>query len=561
MSLIKSKHLAAIGLAGAALTASAGFAGSALTEFNFDETFIRATFKDAQVGVDIAKTFDPVEVQYDKGYVILSADEEMMRKLDKAGISYEIDHAFAATERNRIEKILEQRSLTGENIPFIPSCYRTVEQTFAAAEKIVKDHPDLAEWITVGKSWAKSQNSSSGYDMNVLILTNKKVTGDKPKLFITSAIHAREYTTAELITIWAEELVRDYGNDADVTWMLDHHEVHLMLHANPDGRKLAEEAAPMKRKNDNKNHCSDRPRNRGVDLNRNFDFLWGQGGSSNRECNDTFMGASAGSEPEAQAIMSYMKKLFKDNRGPGEDDKAPLDTPGIYIDYHSYGRLILYAWGHIKKDAPNLMGHRALAQRGAYMTQHLPQIGMGLYKTTGTTSDYSYGTLGVASFTYELGTSFHEKCDAFKNKILPGNLKALKYNLRVVRAPYTEGNGPQIDNLKVVKSGEEFTVTANADDTRYLDAPSDKQRGKEPLMESQNITEAEVYVGTPPWAGGKPIALEAADGTFDAKKEGIKGTFAAPGQVKGKKTTVFVRAKDASGRWGGVYAAFLPEAE
>lgn len=559
MSFLKSSRLAALGLAAAAFAGTAGHAESTLTEYNHDETFIRAHFTDPQVGIDMAKSMDPVEVSYEKGYVVLTADEETMRTLDKHGIRYEIDREFAATERSRIDKILAKRSLTGENIPLIPSCYRTVEQTFAAAEKIVKDHPDLAEWITVGKSWEKSKNSSAGYDMNVLILTNKKIKGDKPKLFITSAIHAREYTTAELITIWVEQLAEAYGKDADVTWMLDHHEVHAMLHANPDGRKLAEETAPMKRKNDNKNHCKDRPRSRGVDLNRNFDFLWGEGGSSNRVCSDVFMGASAGSEPETQAIMGYMKKIFKDARGPGEDDKAPLDTPGIYLDYHSYGRLILYAWGHLKKDAPNLAGHRALAQRGAYMTNHLPQIGMGLYKTTGTTSDYSYGQLGVASFTYELGTSFHEKCDKFKNDILPGNLRALTYNLRVVRAPYLLGNAPQIIGLKVTKTGDDFTITAEADDTRYLDAPSDKQKGKEPLVESQNIIDAEVYIDTPPWAGGKPIALEAADGSFNAKKEAIKGTISVPGLKKGKKTTIFVRAKDASDRWGPVYAAYLPE--
>ena len=76
--------------------------------------------------------------------------------------------------------------------------------------------------------------------MKVLKLTNSAVPGPKPKFFITAAIHAREYTTAELVTRFAESLVNGYGTDADATWILDNHEIHIMLHTNPDGRKQAE---------------------------------------------------------------------------------------------------------------------------------------------------------------------------------------------------------------------------------------------------------------------------------------------------------------------------------
>ena len=54
-----------------------------------------------------------------------------------------------------------------------------------------------------------------------------------------SAIHAREYTTAELTTRFAEHLVNNYNVDADITWLLDHFELHLVPQANPDGRKIA----------------------------------------------------------------------------------------------------------------------------------------------------------------------------------------------------------------------------------------------------------------------------------------------------------------------------------
>ncbi len=55
-----------------------------------------------------------------------------------------------------------------------------------------------------------------------------------------SAVHAREYATAELNTRFAEYLIDNYGTNADATWLLDHHEFHFLLQSNPDGRKQAE---------------------------------------------------------------------------------------------------------------------------------------------------------------------------------------------------------------------------------------------------------------------------------------------------------------------------------
>ncbi len=89
-----------------------------------------------------------------------------------------------------------------------------------------------------GRLVGEARGQADGYDMMVLRLTNSAITGDKPKLFITASLHAREY--ARSATRFAEHLVNGYGIDADATWILDHHEIHLMLQANPDGRKEAE---------------------------------------------------------------------------------------------------------------------------------------------------------------------------------------------------------------------------------------------------------------------------------------------------------------------------------
>ena len=127
-----------------------------------------------------------------------------------------------------------------------------------------------------------------------------------------SAIHAREYTTAPLVLEFARWLVNGYGTNADATWILDHHEVHLMLHANPDGRKQAETGLSW-RKNANNAYCAN-TNTRGADLNRNFSFSWnstaGQGSSGNA-CDLTYRGPAAGSDGNPLDQRSLWKAALR----------------------------------------------------------------------------------------------------------------------------------------------------------------------------------------------------------------------------------------------------------
>lgn len=446
-------------------------------------------------------------------------------------------------------------NLFAQGIPNYP-CYRTVEETFNTAKTLTEKYPDLAKWIDVGDSWQKV-NNGSGYDMMVLILTNKKTNGNKPKLFTTSAIHAREFATAELMTRFAENLLENYGKDADATWMLDHHEMHLMLHTNPDGRKKAEPNI-MWRKNVNTTICKQGGKTGpGVDLNRNFSFEWGKVGSNN-ECGQDYRGKSAGSEPETQAVQNYMKKLFKDVRGPNKSDKAPDDTPGTYIDVHSYGEII-----YLPKGMGNSKQLTTLANKYAFLNQYAPQFGFdsdhldkGNIKkprrsyslkedhSFNYTYGHGYGELGVSSFLFELGTNFFQKCSYFTSSILPKNFKALKYALRVVRAPYLLPSGPDVVDLKISKDGK---LTATLDDTRSF-------KDKEPV---QLIQSAEFFVDTPPWVeGATPVKLEPVDGKSDSSKEAFSGSVDVSKLSKGKHI-IYVRGKDASGSIGPVSAEFL----
>lgn len=519
----------------------------------------KAYFPSAAIGRKAAISFhnELLEADWKAGFLILQLEAADLDKLRPFGFRFEpatefIQRRNAALTQFQIERTKRR---PGEPEPqSIPgySCYETVEETFAVGDALVATNPTLASWAVAGSSWLKTQGAG-GYDMKVLKLTNSAIPGDKPKLFVNAAIHAREYTTAPLVLAFARWLFEGYGIDADATWIMNHHEVHLMLHTNPDGRKRAETGLSW-RKNVNNNFCAN-TNTRGIDLNRNFSFTWnstGGQGSSGAQCDLTYRGPSAGSEPETQAVQNYIRSIWPDRRGPGLNDAAPADTSGIHLDIHSFSQLVLWPWGETNAPAPNGAAMQTMGRRLAWFNGYTPEQSIGLYPTDGTSDAPSYGELGVASFTIELGTSFFESCTSYNNSTKPLNLPALIYAAKVARTPYITPGGPDVLSIVMNRDstvGEQLALTATATDTRF-----NQSNGVEP---TQAIAAAEYTIDVPPWdAAAQPRPLAAADGSFNSSTEALAGTVDTTGLANGQHI-VYVRARDASGTWGPVSAVFL----
>ena len=510
---------------------------------------VRAYFDNREMVNKLAARKEPWEVNHDEGYLVIDVTPAEYNELLQAGFRVEIDE-------KRTAEYNTPRTMSPNQVDGIPgySCYRTVEETYALATNMVATHPQLASWVDIGDSWEKvTPGGVSGYDLMVLKLTNAAVPGPKPKLFVMTSVHAREYTPAELSNRFAEYLIDNYGSDADVTWLLDYHEIHLLLQSNPDGRKQAETGLSW-RKNTNQNYCSPTSPSRGADLNRNFEFGWGCcGGSSGSECSETYRGPSAASEPETQAIQNYVRSNFPDQRGELITDPAPDDAMGIFLDIHSYSELVLWPWGFTANLAPNSTALQTLGRKFAYFNDYEPEQSIGLYATDGTTDDFAYGELGLAAYTFELGTSFFQDCGTFENTILPDNLEALIYAAKTTGAPYMLPAGPDALDLALsaygVSAGTAVTLTATLNDTRFSN-----QNGTEP---TQIIQAAELYVDVPPWeVGAVAMPLTAVDGNFSSSVETAYGTFATSGLSLGRHI-VYVRGQDAAGNWGPVTAEFF----
>ncbi len=435
--------------------------------------------------------------------------------------------------------------------------YRTVEETEQFLHDIAEQYPHLATLVDFGDSWERQQSGgTAGYDMLALRLTQQSTPGPKPVFFLMAAIHARELSTSEIATRFISELVEGYGVDPDITWILDQHEVVVVPIANPDGRKLAEQGQSQ-RKNTNTLYCdSDQI---GIDLNRNSSYQWGTVvPPTTPPCSLTYPGPTAASEPETQALQNFITSLYPDHTPPSAESPAPDDTTGLLITLHSYSDLVLWPWGYTSKPAPNDPTLEQLGQRLASFNGYQPKQSWQLYPTSGTTDDWSYGTLGIASYTFEIGPAGSSACSMFMPPYacLDGgeggnfwalNWPALAYAARVARAPYTQPAGPDAHDLQVITDTTTLTLTLTLD-------------GRD-----QVVTAGEIYLDAPPWQNGTPIVLQPTDGAFDTLQEVVQATLPISPNVITTPAVhpplILARGQASSGEWGPFSAAWMHVSE
>ena len=499
-----------------------------------------------------AQVIDIWEIDRDRNLALAYLKPEEVQRLIADGHIVSLDEQLTSLLQQEIQALPGQIN----GIPGFP-CYRTVEETYASMESLAASYPHLAARVDIGDSWEKwSTSGSQGYDIFSLVLTNKTTAGPKPKLLILAAIHAREYVTAELAARFAEYLVEKYGQDADITWLLDYSEIHIIPISNPDGRKIAEEGIYW-RKNVNYTDGCTNPSMWGTDLNRNSSFKWGVVGTSPHACNETFLGSAPASESETLAIQSYMSGLFPDRRGPADSDPAPGDTSGIFITLHSYGNLILYPWSWTEFPAPNYSSLQTLGRKfGYYSGYQVCQAGETgcMYQTSGTTDDWAYGQLGIAGYTFELGSTFFESCSYFEQQIFQNQIPTLLYASKAARLPYQVPAGPESINLSAsadrIAAGAGLKVSFQADDTRYASSGW----GLEP---AQPIATARYSLDAPSWQNQDGlIYIQPADERFDASIENFSMKIDTHNLSPGRHT-IFVESQDAAGNYGVPSAVFI----
>lgn len=245
-------------------------------------------------------------------------------------------------------------------------------------------YPDLADTpVIIGQSYENR-------DIYTITMTSSGGPADKPTLYFSALIHAREPSGNSILIDYAQWLADEYGSDTMATFILDNAEVHFLPIANPDGYQYNMPGGGYHRKNMN---FSDPVPSDGIDLNRNWPYKWAYDdvGSSGNPYDATYRGESPASEDETQVQMDYI------------DDIAPIAA----MNYHSYGGYLLYPWGYENIPTPDQTTFESWA---AQMTQYngydYGRAGQILYTVNGEQNDYCYsdtaGSPSVIAMTPEV---------------------------------------------------------------------------------------------------------------------------------------------------------------
>jgi len=432
------------------------------------------------------------------------------------------------------------------------SCYRSLAGSYQTMTALKTKYPSLVEVIDIGPSYLKSIGSG-GHEIQALKLTNTNSMVDKSHLFITCALHVREIATAESCARFAENILSLYGSDADMTWILDYTEIHIVMQANPDGREdeesqLANGVKHYRRKNMNFNpkttSCTSDAG--GVDLNRNFPHsAWGTVGVSSNLCSPVYPGKSAGSEPEVDAIVKYVQSVLPPGTNTVDGNGAyNSDSTGVFMDIHSYGEDFFYPWGN-GDSTPNQEAFVTMAKKMSSYTSPSYTTDNDTYGVSGDSTDWVYSSTGVLAYTMELGNNFYQSCSYFESNVLPSALGALLYAARVSKAPYLYSKGPDV--MKIVYSSNSensLDVTVKA---------SDSKRAQGYTTGSQDISEINLYLNTHPYDSSATIEMAANSG-FTSSTETTTLSIDVSDLADGNHT-VYIQAKDTDGTVGPVYAS------
>jgi hypothetical protein len=111
--------------------------------------------------------------------------------------------------------------------------YRHPEQT-QLLQAYAHARPDLVKLHSIGKSF-------EGRDIWLLSITNTHTgpDSDKPAFWVDGNIHAAELTACTACLYYIDQLVSQYGVDAQITHLLDTRVVYICPRLNPDGAELA----------------------------------------------------------------------------------------------------------------------------------------------------------------------------------------------------------------------------------------------------------------------------------------------------------------------------------
>lgn len=278
-------------------------------------------------------------------YALMYVTPEELETIKSAGLDYEL------TKENLNEyykDFWETRD-----------AYHTYEQIIYIMDSLAEALPNLVMKTVYG-------TSAGGRELSALKISDN-VTIDEPEAEIgfDGNIHGDEIGGGENMIRFARYLCQQYGYNPQVTGLINDREIWIYPLVNPDGR------VGMSRYNNN-----------GVDLNRDWGYIWNGEGNS----------PGAYSQPESKAL----RNMVLDNQFT------------IHMTFHSGIELYLFPWYFYQLPSPDEAEELLLANMYA-STSGYPNLtfgpGTSLYSTTGSTAESYYGVKGSHGIVLEISSN------------------------------------------------------------------------------------------------------------------------------------------------------------
>ncbi len=277
-----------------------------------------------------------------------------------------------------------------------------VDATFA---QIVLAHPDIARRYTIG---------ASVYNRPIyglLLSRNPDIDEDEVEFRVAGCHHGNEFMSIEIPLALARKLADEYGQDAEITELIDNMEIHIIPLVNPDGRAN-----------------NFRPNANAVDLNRNYGYQYHS---------DSYSGEWGGDGPYTQPeTRAFADHHFQHNFT-------------LSFSYHTTAAYMNYLWNFAARPTPDETLIIELSERYAEIVQDLQPYdphsyeyftainGYDWYQTYGDTNDFSYGTTGDIDWTIETGNS---DIPLETSSHVPALLDALQQARRGLRGVVTDAD-------------------------------------------------------------------------------------------------------------------------
>jgi len=355
-----------------------------------------------------AAGYDVLGFDAERSTIDLAVTRAEWRALESKGHAVElVDRARPVQEALRRQSEAQRSTDSGGVVPnaAVPATYSDLNGIVNRMQEIASAYPSIAVLVDITATYGTPPTFEGRHLFALKISDNVMVDEDEPSMLVVSTHHAREISTPVITLGAAERLTSGYETDPQISAAVNGHEIWIAPVWNPDGYNHVFTTDNLWRKNRRVF-----PTGIGVDQNRNYAQGWSAScAGSTSPSSDTYKGPSAASEPETQTLMTWSER----------------ERFAKIIDYHSFGREVLYAYRCLSHPFNTWMQQEAstISQASGYggLTR--------LPSAEGEHFQWQFARMGAYAFLIETHTQFQPPYDsavAEANQVWPGILSVLE---------------------------------------------------------------------------------------------------------------------------------------